>query len=451
MMERPLFRWWSRPGSLLVLAVAFLVSAAVSRAHIGDFDEHWQRRKELAEASARSTYKHDPYNVTNSFNADVHRATATSSSQLRREMGEKKSHKKKKEGPCRATNPIDKCWRCRRDWATDRQRLARCARGFGHLATGGLGGKIYVVTDPTDADAANPRPGTLRWGAIQTGPLWITFAKSMIIQLSQELLVSSDKTIDGRGAQVHIANGGGITVQFARNVIIHNLHVHDVKHTPGGMMRDSPTHMGPRTRADGDGISLFGAVDVWVDHISMANCEDGLVDAVQGSTGVTISNCHFTNHNDVMLFGASDSYPQDKVMQITVAFNHFGRGLVQRMPRCRWGFFHVVNNDYTHWLMYAIGGGDAPVIISQGNRYIAPPNMAAKVITRHYAEEAVWKNWVWHTEDDLFMNGAIFEPSGGPIPRKINKKEWVKPKSGTYVTRLTRFAGTLACRPGSPC
>lgn len=81
-----------------------------------------------------------------------------------------------------------------------------------------------------------------------------------------------------------------------------------------------------------------------------------------------------------MLFGASDSYSGDSVMQITVAFNHFGRGLVQRMPRCRWGFFHVVNNDYTHWLMYAIGGSQHPTIISQGNRFIAPPSLAAKEV-----------------------------------------------------------------------
>ena len=29
-------------------------------------------------------------------------------------------------------NIIDRCWRCRADWATDRKRLAQCARGFGH-------------------------------------------------------------------------------------------------------------------------------------------------------------------------------------------------------------------------------------------------------------------------------------------------------------------------------
>jgi pectate lyase len=34
-----------------------------------------------------------------------------------------------------------------------------------------------------------------------------------------------------------------------------------------------------------------------------------------------------------MLLGHSDSYTQDKDMQVTIAFNHFGEGLVQRMPR----------------------------------------------------------------------------------------------------------------------
>ncbi|AQK59799.1 male gametophyte-specific2 [Zea mays] len=119
---------WSRPGSFLLVAAAFLASAAASGVNVGQFDDHLQKRKELAEASAREAYRPDPYNVTNSFNAAVHRAVSSS----RREMRER-PRKHKKRGPCRATNPIDKCWRCRRDWATDRQRLARCAR---HAALG---------------------------------------------------------------------------------------------------------------------------------------------------------------------------------------------------------------------------------------------------------------------------------------------------------------------------
>jgi len=82
----------------------------------------------------------------------------------------------------------------------------------------------------------------------------------------------------------------------------------------------------------------------------------------------------------VMLFGASDSHEEDKIMQITLVFNHFGKRLVQRMPRCRFGFIHVVNNDYTHWEMYAIGGSKHPTIISEGNRFVAPDSKDAKQV-----------------------------------------------------------------------
>ena len=81
-----------------------------------------------------------------------------------------------------------------------------------------------------------------------------------------------------------------------------------------------------------------------------------------------------------MLLGHADSYVRDKVMQVTIAYNHFGEGLMQRMPRCRHGHFHVVNNDYTHWEMYAIGGSADPTINSQGNRYLAPANPFAKEV-----------------------------------------------------------------------
>lgn len=82
----------------------------------------------------------------------------------------------------------------------------------------------------------------------------------------------------------------------------------------------------------------------------------------------------------VLLFGASNTYSADKIMQITVAFNHFGKGLIQRMPRVRWGFAHIVNNDYTMWEMYAMGGSQCPTILSQGNRFVAPNNKAAKEV-----------------------------------------------------------------------
>lgn len=95
-------------------------------------------------------------------------------------------------------NTIDSCWRAKTNWASNRQSLADCAIGFGKDAIGGKIGAIYEVTDPSD-DPVNPKPGTLRYGVIQTQPLWITFARDMGITLKNELMVNSHKTIDGRG------------------------------------------------------------------------------------------------------------------------------------------------------------------------------------------------------------------------------------------------------------
>lgn len=429
----------------LVFLIGFVVLIPTLRAEIGDFDESWQLRAEEAHKAALEAYDPNPEEVTDSFNEEVDKLIDGSNS-TRREL-------RRYKGPCRATNPIDRCWRCQSNWASNRKRLADCVLGFGRKTTGGKSGKYYTVTDPSDDDVQNPRPGTLRHAVIQKKPLWIFFARSMIIRLSQELIITSHKTIDGRGAKVHIANGAGITIQFARNVILHGLHIHDIVSSSGGLIRDSVDHIGLRTVADGDGISIFGSANIWLDHLSMSNCHDGLIDAIQGSTAITISNCHFTHHNDVMLFGASDSFEGDKIMQVTVAFNHFGRGLVQRMPRCRWGFFHVVNNDYTHWLMYAIGGSSHPTIISQGNRFIAPPDNAAKQVTkRDYAAEWEWKRWTWRSEGDLMMNGAFFVQSGNPSKmRPFSRHDMIKAKPGTFVTRLTRFAGALNCYYGKKC
>ncbi|XP_043713914.1 pectate lyase-like [Telopea speciosissima] len=429
-----------------IILFAFFFFTYVVKAHIAEMDAVWQHRAKVAEMRTIANYEPHPERVTKNFmdkedDNEVHVNT------IRRSL-------RKYVGPCLATNPIDRCWRCNPEWHKKRKRYAKCVLGFGRKSRGGRKGKYYVVTDASDNDMVNPKPGTLRYGVIQKEPLWIYFAKDMIIRLNQELMVSCNKTIDGRGANVHIAYGAGITIQYVDNVIITNLHIHDIVSSNGGMIRDSVDHYGLRTASDGDGVSIFGSTNVWVDHMSMSRCKDGLIDAIMGSTAITLSNNHFTHHNEVMLFGASDGYSADEKMQITVAFNRFGRGLVQRMPRCRWGFFHVVNNDYTHWLMYAIGGSMHPTIVSQGNRFVAPPTLAAKEVTkRDYSPEEVWKDWVWRSEGDLLENGAFFRQSGSPFKnrRPFSKKDMISYKPGTFVSRLTRFAGALNCDIGKPC
>lgn len=345
---------------------------------------------------------------------------------------------------CLTGNPIDDCWKCDPDWPNNRQRLADCAIGFGQYAMGGKNGEYYIVTDSSDDDAVNPRPGTLRYAVIQPQPLWIVFPTNMLIKLSQELIFNSYKTLDGRGANVHISGGGCITLQYISNVIIHNIHIHHCVQSGDTNVRSSPTHFGYRTKSDGDGISIFGSKDIWIDHCSLSHCKDGLIDAVMGSTGITISNNFFSHHNEVMLLGHSDDYSPDSGMQVTIAFNHFGEKLVQRMPRCRRGYIHVVNNDFTQWEMYAIGGSGNPTINSQGNRYTAPSNRNAKEVTKRVdTAEDDWRGWNWRSEGDILVNGAFFVASGAELEVKYEKAYSVEPKSAVLIDLLTMHSGVL--------
>ncbi|XP_008233253.1 PREDICTED: probable pectate lyase 5 [Prunus mume] len=350
----------------------------------------------------------------------------------------------KEQQQCLIGNPIDDCWRCDSNWARNRQKLADCGIGFGQDAMGGKGGQIYIVTDSSDRDPANPVPGTLRHAVIQTEPLWIIFSADMTIKLKCELIVNSFKTIDGRGFNVHVTGGGCITLQYVSNIIIHNIRVHHCKPAGNTNVASSPTHVGWRGKSDGDGISLFGARKIWIDHCSLSYCADGLVDAIMGSTGITISNSYFAHHDEVMLLGHDDKYLPDSGMQVTIAFNHFGEALVQRMPRCRRGYIHVVNNDFTQWEMYAIGGSANPTINSQGNRYTAPQDQNAKEVTKRVdTNEGDWSDWNWRTDGDIMVNGAFFVPSGAGMSTQYARASSTEPKSVALIDRLTNNAGVF--------
>ncbi|KAI8019881.1 putative pectate lyase P59 [Camellia lanceoleosa] len=158
-------------------------------------------------------------------------------------------------GPCLATNPIDRCWRCQPNWHLNRKRLADCVLGFGYKTTDGKAGKFYVVTDNSD-DSSRPKPESLRHAVIQKEPLWIIFARSMNIRLTEELIMQGDKIIDGRGAHVNIIGGAG------RGVM--------------GMAFQSMD------------LPMFGLI------MSLCFTVEGLIDAIEGSTAITISNSHFT-------------------------------------------------------------------------------------------------------------------------------------------------------------
>lgn len=71
---------------------------------------------------------------------------------------------------------------------------------------------------------------------------------------------------------------------------------------------------------------------------------------------------------------------------------------------------------------------------------------------RDYAPESEWKSWTWRSKGDLMMNGAFFVQSGNPKKSKpFGRLDMIKAKPGTFVTRLTRFSGSLNCMVGRRC
>ncbi|XP_014508162.1 putative pectate lyase 2 isoform X1 [Vigna radiata var. radiata] len=345
-------------------------------------------------------------------------------------------------------NVIDSCWRARPNWSSNRQALADCAIGFGKEATGGKYGAIYHVFDPSD-DPANPKPGTLRYGAIQNDPLWIIFDKDMVITLKNELIMSSNKTIDGRGAKVEIADGPCVTISNVSHVIIHGISIHDCEPAKPGL--NTPDHVGHRLGSDGDAISIIDSTNVWIDHCFLARSTDGLIDVIRASTAITISNNYFTQHDKVMLLGHSDQFTKDKIMKVTIAFNQFASGLTERMPRVRFGYAHVVNNKYDEWKMYAIGGSANPTILSEGNFYVAPNDPNAKQVTKREVKEN-WKSWKWRSSKDLFFNDAYFVPSGvGSCAPNYSPTQYFAAAPAYMVPAITLNAGPTYCTVGRAC
>ncbi|KAG0620071.1 hypothetical protein M758_4G186900 [Ceratodon purpureus] len=348
-------------------------------------------------------------------------------------------------GGCGTGNPIDDCWRCDRNWRSHRKSLATCVTGFGRGTVGGKNGPIYVVTNSSD-DGVDSGPGTLRYGVTRSGPLWIIFKGDMTIRLAAELWVNSFKTIDGRGADVHIV-GAQITIQNATNVIVHGISIHDSEVTGPSSVRVSPTKVVVRVESDGDGLHILNSQKVWVDHCYLANATDGLLDATRGSNFITVSNNLFENHNKVMLFGSSPDFPQDRKMRATVIYNRFGVGLIQRLPRCRYGAFHIVNNHYSEgWDKYAIGGSEDPMILSHGNVFNAG---AKKEVTKHIDDAGPtfggWQNWDWASSGDIFLNDAFFTGSGANATKsKLYAKAFsTTPRPAILVPAMTKSAGPI--------
>jgi pectate lyase len=210
--------------------------------------------------------------------------------------------------------------------------------------TGGAGGEPAWVTSLADAG-----PGTLRELAAGDAPRWIRFGVSGPLRLASPLAVGANKTIDGRGARVLVTRHG-LVVAGVTDVVIANL-----------------------LFADGAGDALHvteGAARVWIHHCSFARWEDGCIDVTRAATDVTVSWCRFTEHEKVLLVGASPAQRGDVVMRVTLHHNYFAR-TAERHPRLRFGKVHAYNNYHERWRAYGAAASMEGELRSEANVYEA--------------------------------------------------------------------------------
>ncbi|AET03983.1 pectate lyase-like protein [Medicago truncatula] len=351
-------------------------------------------------------------------------------------------------------NVIDQCWRFNPKWRKHRQQLTVCSVGYVGKMTNNIGKDLihYTVTDPRD-HPLNPAPGTLRYEASRIqGKVWITLKRNMNIKLVRPLLISSFTTIDGRGVDVHIADNACLMIYKATNIIIHRIRVHHCRPQAPGMMMGPDGKIISLGQVDGGAIRLVSASEIWIDHNTLYNCQDGLLDVTRGSTDITISNNWFREQNKVMLLGHDDEFVRDKNMKVTVVYNYFGPNCHQRMPRIRHGYAHVANNLYMGWVQYAIGGSMESSLKSQSNLFIAHAT-GKKEVTWRKSSNGIGDTWKFYSVGDAFENGASFvETKGGQVTKpNYSHEQNFKVVDAKYVRSLTSSSGVLQCSKTSIC
>lgn len=207
-----------------------------------------------------------------------------------------------------------------------RQALLDELEGFGEETTGGLSGSTYVVTNLRDSG-----PGSLRAGAEADGARWIEFADDLAgtIDLDGDIRVRGSKTIDGRGSDITLSDGGLRVV--GDNVIVAYLRFVE---TPK------------------DAVSFYGGRrDGWVHHstfVGNGDSQDGAVDIADRSTDITVSWNRFENWNKTSLatwehYNGESFGPSVAKSRFTYHHNYFSNSQ-QRQPLVRTALLHSYNN-----------------------------------------------------------------------------------------------------------
>lgn len=196
-------------------------------------------------------------------------------------------------------------------------------RGAG--TTGGAGGPTVTVSTFAEFESYVDN---------DAGP-FIILVQGTINLGSSNVRVRDNKTIIGLGTNATLV--GDLKVFGNNNVIIRNL-----------------TFTNPGGAGDSDGLTLQECENIWVDHCTFVDCDDGSLDISHGADWITVSWCRFyytdtgNSHRFANLIGHSDNNAGEDTGKLHVTFHHnwWGTLVHERMPRVRFGRVHLYNNFY---------------------------------------------------------------------------------------------------------
>ncbi|MFB4193122.1 pectate lyase family protein [Streptomyces carpaticus] len=209
--------------------------------------------------------------------------------------------------------------------------------GFGAGTTGGAGGTTVTVTNAGQFTEAVQRSGAVEVRVNGT------------IQLSSMTKVAANKTVIGVGNNGRIT-GSGLNISGVSNVIIQNL-----------------TFSG----SNDDAINIERSTRVWIDHNTLTNAYDGLVDIKRASDNITVSWNRVYGHDKTMLLGHDDGNASEDRGKLRVSYHHnWFDGTNQRNPRVRFGNpVHVYNNYYGGVTGYGVASTREAGVLVEGNYF----------------------------------------------------------------------------------
>ena len=144
-----------------------------------------------------------------------------------------------------------------------------------------------------------------------------------------------------------------------------------------------------------DLISFSGGTkNCWVDHCDFMDGMDGNFDITRLSDFITVSWCTFSYnersymHQNTNLVGANDN-EQTGYLNITYAFNEWGKGCKARMPMARVGKIHMLNNYYN-----CAGNATNCINPRRNSEFLIEGNYFEKKVYRYYGQkDAVAVTW----------------------------------------------------------